>query len=143
MRSRFKDVVFSLVVLGFFGLFLEVACRVMVYLDDGGILDIAQEDADAIPTDRSVGLRHLIRRSHNHQVIYELKPHLAVRFLDREVTTNSVGFRDRDYEFEKDVTTTRILGIGDSTMFGWGVADGEEYLSLLEEKLNGLEADQS
>ena len=48
---------------------------------------------------------------------------------------NADGFRDRDYAKAKPPGVRRIVGIGDSYMFGWGVRTGKDYLSVLEERL--------
>ncbi len=82
-------------------------------------------------------LGDLIRPSRHPDIVYELAPDLRVSFLGAPLSTNHVGFRDADYSVEKRPDTFRILGIGDSIMFGWGVGDGEEYLSLAEARWAG------
>ena len=51
------------------------------------------------------------------------------------VTINSDGFRDIDRLVSKDGQTIRILGLGDSFTFGWGVALEKTYLKRLEASL--------
>ena len=80
-------------------------------------------------------LGELIRPSRNPEIVYELAPDLRVSFLGAPLSTSHAGFRDRDYSLEKPAGSFRILGLGDSIMFGWGVGDGEDYLSLLEARL--------
>lgn len=52
------------------------------------------------------------------------------------VRTNSAGFRD-DQEFRPDKApgTYRIMGLGDSFAFGWGVEEDQTYLKVLARKL--------
>jgi lysophospholipase L1-like esterase len=51
------------------------------------------------------------------------------------VKINSVGFRDAEHARTKDVGTIRILGLGDSFTFGWGVALEQTFLKQLEVRL--------
>ena len=52
------------------------------------------------------------------------------------VRTNGAGFRD-DQEFRPDKApgTYRIMGLGDSFAFGWGVEEDQTYLKVLARKL--------
>jgi len=52
-----------------------------------------------------------------------------------EFTTNSLGLRG-DEIGPKDARRTRILALGDSFTWGWGVAQGEEWISVVEDVLN-------
>ena len=49
---------------------------------------------------------------------------------------NSEGLRDVEHTKEKPKGTVRILGLGDSFTYGFGVAYEDTYLCLLEKKLN-------
>ncbi len=49
-------------------------------------------------------------------------------------TTNSLGFRDREFA-EKKTARTRIIALGDSFTYGWGVADNQSWPKLLEQHL--------
>jgi lysophospholipase L1-like esterase len=89
-----------------------------------------------IPRDGSAGLGHLIRLSANPRIIYELKPELSVLYRNRMLTTNSAGFRSPELPTAKATGAVRIVGIGDSYMFGLGVGDDENYLAVLGELLN-------
>lgn len=78
----------------------------------------------------------LVRPSPFADIIYELKPSLTGTFRNRPVRTNSLGMRGPEVEREKPAGTFRIVGLGDSVMFGWGVGEGEPYLQILEKRLN-------
>lgn len=55
---------------------------------------------------------------------------------DVHIQTNSQGLRDREHPWEKDTGVKRILGIGDSFTFGYGVPVKDCYLKQLENLLN-------
>lgn len=57
--------------------------------------------------------------------------------LSVRVKTNSHGFRDDEHSWEKREGRLRVLGLGDSFTFGWGVKAEESYLRQLEEELGG------
>lgn len=74
--------------------------------------------------------------SADHRLLYDLKPNLTMEFGHRSLHTNSRNMREsREYD-PSDTNTLRIVGIGDSGMFGWGVNQDEDYLSVLESNLN-------
>jgi len=83
----------------------------------------------------NVTLPQLIRPSANPKVIYELIPNQSVQFLDQQVTVSALGFRGPAVAPVKPRDTKRIVGLGDSLMFGWGVGDTEYYLALIAERL--------
>ncbi len=66
---------------------------------------------------------------------FTLLPHLRATFLDKEFSSNSLGYRDREFIKKKAKDIFRIIGIGDSVMMGWGVSDSETFLRQLEEEL--------
>lgn len=53
-----------------------------------------------------------------------------------EISTNSVGFRDREYATVKPEGKVRILVLGDSFTLGWGVPPDSVYSARLEDMLN-------
>jgi lysophospholipase L1-like esterase len=53
-----------------------------------------------------------------------------------DVAINSSGLRDREYAVPKPPGTFRILVLGDSTTFGWGVRVDETAAKALERALN-------
>ena len=59
--------------------------------------------------------------------------------LDVWVKINSQGLRsDVEYEWAKPQDEIRILGIGDSFTFGWGVSLEESFLQRLEHRLHQM-----
>jgi len=83
-----------------------------------------------------VKLGSMIKPSPHDRLVYELRPNLDVRFRDARVRTNSHGWRGPELARAKPEGTIRILGIGDSVMFGWAVEQEERYLDLLEARLD-------
>jgi hypothetical protein len=69
---------------------------------------------------------------------YRLPPGAQGRYQGVTISTNRFGLRDRDLEQKQD-GELRILLLGDSITFGWGVAADETYgrklESLLESRL--------
>ena len=61
----------------------------------------------------------------------ELAKGLKVRFQ-----SNPLGFRSHDISRKKPAGTYRIVFLGDSTTFGWGVEQEERFSDVLAERLN-------
>jgi len=53
-----------------------------------------------------------------------------------DVKINSEGLRDYEYPLEKGPNTYRIMMLGDSTTFGWGVRLEDTAAKILERRLN-------
>jgi len=54
-------------------------------------------------------------------------------------TTNSSGLRDREVPLEKKTGIYRILALGESTLFGEGIAYGKRFSEVIEDALEGVE----
>ncbi|MCH8829591.1 MAG: SGNH/GDSL hydrolase family protein [Planctomycetes bacterium] len=54
----------------------------------------------------------------------------------RKLTINSKGLRDREHAYEKPKNTQRILVLGDSYAWGYGVADDEIFTAQLQRLLD-------
>ena len=78
----------------------------------------------------SATLGQIIRRSTDPRIVYELRPRLDVRFAGARMTTSDSGHRGADVS-AKGRGVVRVVGIGDSYMFGQGVADEDTYLAHL------------
>jgi lysophospholipase L1-like esterase len=101
-------------------LVLELAVRVALPQDLGFFDGSAIKRRSAQP-----GLRHeLIPGGH------------AAGYVGVPVSVNRLGLRDRELAVPKPAGTVRILGVGDSVTFGYGVRLEETYLKVVEDRLN-------
>lgn len=75
------------------------------------------------------------RLSKNNHLLYELLPDSKVKIQGIEFAINAFGFRDKKYRRRK-VNDTRIIFLGDSVTYGWGVALEETYHKQIEKLLN-------
>ena len=98
---------------------------------------VTSPDPDADTT----SLRGLVRASSSPDLVYELKPDLDCRFKGVRVRTNSHGMRGREFSVAKAADVFRIAGLGDSVMFGWGVAEEDTYLRVLGRRLGPAMSD--
>ncbi|MBI3009246.1 MAG: hypothetical protein HYY56_07025 [Candidatus Omnitrophica bacterium] len=71
---------------------------------------------------------------------FRLVPNYKMRYktseFDTSIKINSEGLRDCEYQKDKDSTTFRILVLGDSFSFGFGVNLEDSYPKILEAMLN-------
>ncbi len=89
------------------------------------------------PTTGALSLLHLVQASPYDDVVYDLRPGLNGSFKGKPVRTDAQGLRgSRDYALAKPPGTFRIVGLGDSVMFGWGVGEAETYMQIVERRLN-------
>lgn len=72
----------------------------------------------------------------NDNLILELAPSTTIDFNGTKLSTNRWGMRDRDYEQKPSPGTYRIALTGPSFVMGYGVSDGQDFDSLLEDRLN-------
>jgi len=84
--------------------------------------------------------RQAIRFHADERIACELKPGLdgivSVTGAPTPIRTNRFGSRGPELEVEKPPGVIRIVGLGDSYMFGVGLAEHETYLSRLGTRLN-------
>jgi lysophospholipase L1-like esterase len=79
-------------------------------------------------------LGDIIRLSSEPDLFYELKPNVRGHFCRGLVATNALGMRMTSLpSLEKPTGVVRIVGLGDSYLFGQGVDDGQGYLEVLGE----------
>lgn len=100
-------------------------------------LKAARREGKPLPVRSSHPLAAIIEPSDDPAVVYELQPNLDMKFGRRSLRTNAQGLREsRDYPLGKAANCFRIVGIGDSGMFGWNIDQDGDYLSVLETNLN-------
>jgi lysophospholipase L1-like esterase len=80
-------------------------------------------------------LMDLLKASKHDDIIYELRPNISVEFRGAQVTVNRWGFRGAMFS-DDAAGTFRIVALGDSSLFGWGVNDNETYLTVLTTLFN-------
>lgn len=106
-----------------------------------GLLQKYRDGDRSIRVKASHPLADIVRLSTNTRLGYELMPNLDQDFGHRLLRTNGRGMRDSgEYEIEKPPGVLRIVGVGDSGMFGWGLDQDQDYLSLLELNLSRKES---
>ncbi|MBI2667496.1 SGNH/GDSL hydrolase family protein [Candidatus Woesearchaeota archaeon] len=116
----------------------ELITRAFLYFDKENLEYIHIEKYDEINKypDKEVSLIEIIKLSKNRKIIYELRPNVTGVYTKKNVKINSRGLRDYEYTLEKPSNTFRIVGIGDSIMFGLGIDLEDTFLKVLERKLN-------
>jgi len=119
-------------------LFLELGFRIYYFVSYSGSIKDAYEDYENPEKGTKVNMGQMIRPSPYRNIVYEPKPFLDVYYYYMEVPvkTNSLGWRDKEFLKEKPQNTVRIIGLGDSVMFGWAISENERYMDILETKLN-------
>jgi lysophospholipase L1-like esterase len=97
---------------------------------------------DPVPPGGRARLGHVVRLSPNPRIVYELVPDLDVVFLGVPLRTNADGFRGPAVPPARTRPAVRVVGLGDSVMFGWGVREEDAYLvrlaALLEASTTGV-----
>ncbi|HXK26219.1 MAG TPA: SGNH/GDSL hydrolase family protein [Myxococcota bacterium] len=72
--------------------------------------------------------------SENPKIGYVHRPNREEHLMNVDVRINSDGFRDDEYPLEKGARW-RIIFLGDSLTFGWGVEKDQTFEALLERAL--------
>ncbi len=80
--------------------------------------------------------RDLKIHAENPLVGHVHRPSAHRRLMGVDVTTNSRGFRDVEYPIEHN-SAYRMIFLGDSLTFGWGVQVEDSFAQLLEQRLAG------
>jgi len=116
---------------------VEIGLRVYTVLaEEAGLRDLESRREFASPLGAKASLGDIIRPSSRRAVVYELIPGVETLYKGQPLSVNEAGFRGRHYRKTKLPRTVRIVGLGDSVMFGSGVADDETYLARLADNLN-------
>ncbi|MDV2504405.1 MAG: GDSL-type esterase/lipase family protein [bacterium] len=75
-------------------------------------------------------------KAHPRSMVPNFKGKLISPEYAVPVTTNSMGLRDFEYPLKKTTKVYRILAIGDSFTWGWGVRAKDTYAKVLERLLD-------
>lgn len=119
-------------------LLAEVGLRVARALDEPQRLAASQAltgEQRALPPDADATLSQIVRAATNPSIVYELIPDLGARFRGVRVEINGDGFRGPRRARAKPPNGFRVLGLGDSVLFGWGVPYESCGLAVLERRL--------
>jgi lysophospholipase L1-like esterase len=104
-------------------------------------LSVAELGLRLFPRTRpSQGLRGLHQVRPDRPWLFGLRPGAEGRLEisgDVLYRVNEDGFRDRLYTRSKPMGTFRVLVLGDSLTFGYGVAEEETYPKVMESELGG------
>jgi PA14 domain/GDSL-like Lipase/Acylhydrolase family len=92
--------------------------------------------AQATSSMHDLDLGDIVQPSRDPGIVYELRPNARGRFVAQPLLINSQGLHDHEYSRHKEPGTFRIVGLGDSSLFGWGVPFEESSLKVLERRLN-------
>ena len=130
---------------------LALATTVVTFLVAEGVMRLAQylrEDrrslaeqlqssrAEAQSSVKDLTLGDIVQPSRHAGIVYELRPNVSGRFMGQPIRINSHGLHDYEYSRRKEPGTFRIVGLGDSSLFGWGVPFEDSTLKVLERRLN-------
>jgi lysophospholipase L1-like esterase len=115
-------------------LFLEIGVRIVMSFDRNYLDEIV--NFRPAQGGEELSLADIILPVEDDLLVYVLRPGVQGLFMGRKLSINSLGMRDRERRSEKAPGVFRILGLGDSHTFGWGVGREETYLARIEEMLN-------
>jgi hypothetical protein len=85
---------------------------------------------------QTLALGDIVQPSRHPGIVYELRPNVRGRFMGQPIVISSQGLHDNEYSLRKQPGTFRIVGLGDSSLFGWGVPFEDSGLKVLERRLN-------
>ncbi len=107
-----------------------------------GRLAIDNENGLVIQTTQPIYLEEPGHEVTGHRYLYDSQlgwrniPNWHSKTNGRTLTINSRGLRDREYPLDKPAGVRRILVLGDSYAWGYGVSDDEIFTEILEQKLS-------
>ena len=130
LKTNFLLLSFSVVVTF---LALEAGVRAVTAFDRNYLDELVNYRSSG--EERDLTLADMIRPVSDDLLVYELRPGVRGSFLGHDLVINSLGMRDVERLRAKEEGVFRILSLGDSHAFGWGVAMEETYAAQLEEML--------
>lgn len=114
---------------------IEVGLRVFSYISQSNEFEKLIAERPQPTREQACTLGDIIQISNDPDIVFELRPDLNTRFLEVPLRTNSHGFRSPEISMAREEGEFRILGLGDSVMFGWGVPARSSYLNRARVKL--------
>ncbi len=125
-----KNTILSIVVVGVLLTAIELALRL------SGASGIASKQLlDFVPRRTNPPYRQ------NEALGWDLLPNWEGEVKGVRVTTNSFGMRDDEFPLVKPDGAIRLLAVGDSFTFGFGVEQDNSYVEILEDLLNTTHPD--
>jgi lysophospholipase L1-like esterase len=112
----------------------EISLRALAHRRD--LLLALESAAPAPPPGSDFSLVDLVERDPNPRIVYRLRPNLRGRFQGATLETNSIGLRGPETTVEKPDGVRRLVGLGDSILFGWGVDAEERCLEIAAASLS-------
>jgi hypothetical protein len=131
MARGVKSVRSSLVKLG---ISLASVCATLLLLETG-IRVVRPQDIDYWDS------RSIRRLQNTSPHFIENIPHGRANFIGVPVTINSNGLRGDEISTPKPANTIRIVAVGDSITFGYGIPVENTYVKVLERRLNASPLD--
>jgi len=89
----------------------------------------------SLDSKRAGNLFSFIQESDNPSLIFELKPNAGGYLSEQYVRINSLGFRGPEYSISKSDDVFRVIVLGESITFGWGVSENETFQEVLSKNL--------
>jgi lysophospholipase L1-like esterase len=87
----------------------------------------------ALRSHAALDLADLVWPAADKDLIYELRPGVRGTFVGADVKIGAAGRRGRSQQFADD-GTIRVVGLGDSIAFGWGVPENATFLAQLRRR---------
>ncbi len=115
----------------------EVVVRLHLIWSYGQIVRPLAEASQDQAEPQTLRLADLIYRHPDPEIGFALVPGRRGPFMGQSVRVNSLGLRGEEISRPKPRGTFRLVGLGDSTMFGFGVAEERRYMDLVAGELAG------
>ena len=136
VKNLIVNIIVSLTTVCILFLLAELTLRTITYFESRKSFERLMQNLDQPENGIAKHLGQLIQPSRYPGIIYELRPNFSAIFQNVLVKTNIQGFRMGPLSSIKGKNTVRIVGLGDSHMFGWGVPQEKMYMNVLENTLN-------
>ncbi len=116
----------------------EVALRALTWFGHADELAYWRQQTAAgakLAPGQPVRLGQIVRPAHDPEIVYELLPDLDVEFQRHPLHTGHLGCRGGDPPEPRPDNAFVVVGLGDSVLFGSGVAGEETFLARLQQRL--------